>query len=101
MHRIIKFNQKAWLKSKKDFEKKIFKSMKNSAFGKIMENVRKHRDVKLIKTEKRRNYLVSKANYHSTKFFTEMVMAKVMNKTQIFMNKYVYLGLSILELINA
>ena len=75
--------------------------MKNSAFGKIMENVRKHRDFKLIKTEKRRNYLVSKANYHSTKFFTEMVMAKVMNKTQIFMNKYVYLGLSILELINA
>ena len=55
--------------------------MKNSAFGKIMENIRKHRDVKLIKTEKRRNYLVSKANYHSTKFFTEMVMAKVMNKT--------------------
>ena len=45
--------------------------MNNSVFGKIMENVRKHRDIKLVVTERRRNYLVSEPNYHTTKFFTE------------------------------
>ena len=45
--------------------------MSNSVFGKIMENVRKHRDIKLVVTERRRNYLVSEPNYHTTKFFTE------------------------------
>ena len=45
--------------------------MNNAIFGKIMENVRKHRDIKLVTTERRRNYLVSEPNYHTTKVFTE------------------------------
>ena len=45
--------------------------MNNAVFGKTMENVRKHRDIKLVTTERRRNYLVSEPHYHFTKFFTE------------------------------
>ena len=64
-----------------------------------MENVRKHRDIKLLTTERRRNYLVSEPNFYTTKFFTEKVMNKLeMKKTEILMNKPVYLGLLILEL---
>ena len=47
----------------------------NAGFGKTMENVRKHRDIKLATTEKRRNYLVSEPKYHTTKFFTEHLLA--------------------------
>ena len=53
--------------AKSDF-KKHFKSMSNEFFGKTMENVKKHRDVKLVTTEARRNYLVSKPHYHTPKF---------------------------------
>ena len=72
--------------------------MNNSVFGKTMENVRKHRDIELVTTERRRNYLVSELNYHTTKFFTEHLLAIEMKKTEIRMNKLVYLGFSILEL---
>ena len=70
----------------------------NAVFGKTMENVRKHRNIKLVTTKRRRNYLVSEPNYHTTKFFTENLLAIEMRKTQILMNKPVYLGLSILDL---
>ena len=72
--------------------------MNNTDFGKTMENVRKHRNIKLVTTEKRRNYLVSEPNYHITNFFTENLLAIEMTKTQILMNNPVYLGLSILDL---
>ena len=72
--------------------------MNNAVFGKTMENVRKHRDIKLITTERRRNYLVSEPNYHTTKFFTKNLLAIEMKKTKILMNTHVCLGLSILEL---
>ena len=72
--------------------------MNNGVFRKTMENVRKHRNIKLATTERRRNYLVSKPNYHTTKFFTENLLAIEMKKTQILMNKPVYLDLSILDL---
>ena len=55
--------------------------MNNSVFGKTMENVRKHRDIKLVTTERRRNYLVSEPNYHTTKIFTENLLAIGMRKT--------------------
>ena len=69
--------------------------MNNAVFGKTMENVRKHRNNKLVTTERRRNYLVSEPNYHTAKFLTENLLAIEMRKTQIIMNKPVYLGLSI------
>ena len=72
--------------------------MNNAILGKTMENVRKHRDIKLVTTERRRNYLVSEPNYHTTKFFTENLLAIEMKKTEIHRNKAVHLGLSILEL---
>ena len=54
--------------------------MNNVVFGKTMENVRKHRDIKLVTTKRRRNYLVSEPNYHTTKFFTENLLAIEMKK---------------------
>ena len=71
--------------------------MNNAVLGKTMENKRKNRDIKLVTTE-RRNYLVSEPNYHMRKFFAENLLATEMKKTEILMNKPVYLGLSILEL---
>ena len=56
-----------------------------------MENVKEYRDIKLAATDRRRNYLVSEANYHTTKFFTEHILAKEMKKTQILANKPVKL----------
>ena len=70
----------------------------NTVFGKTMENVRKHRDIKLVTTERTRNNLVSEPNYHTTKFFTENLLAIEMEKSEILMNKPVCLGLSTLEL---
>ena len=87
VHRVIKFNQKAWLKpyidmdtklrqkAKNNFEKDFLKLMNNIVFGKAIENVRKYRNIKLVTTERRRNYLVSEPNYHTNKFFTENFLA--------------------------
>ena len=63
-----------------------------------MENVRKHRVIKLVTTESRRNYLVLEPNYDTPKFLTGHLLTIEMKKMQILMNKPVYLGLSILEL---
>ena len=70
----------------------------NAVFGKNMENVRKHRDIKLIKTEARSNYLVSEPNFYTTVCFFCNFIGNRNEKTQIHMNKPVYLGLSILKL---
>ena len=72
--------------------------MNTAVFDKTIENVRKHRDIKLVTTETRRNYLVSEPNFHTTKFFTEIVLAIQTKKAEILKNKPVYLELSILEL---
>ena len=77
VHKVIRFNKKAWLKpyinmntklrteSKNDF----FKLLNNTVFGKTVENVRKHRDIKLLTTDKRRNQLASEPNYHTKNTF--------------------------------
>ena len=103
VHRVIQFIQKEWLKpyidmntklrkeAKNDFEKDFFKLMNNSVFGKTMENVRNHRDIKLVTSDKRRKRLVSEPNYHSHKNFLEHLMA-------IKMNKPIYLSVSILDI---
>ena len=72
--------------------------MNNSGFGKTMENVRKHRDIKIVATDEKRNKLVSEPNYHTTKRFSENLLAIEMKKTKINMNKPVYLGMSILDI---
>ena len=54
--------------AKNDFEKDFFKLMKNLVYGKTMENVRNHRDIKIVTTDKRRNILASEPDYHSTKY---------------------------------
>ena len=84
MHRVIKFDQKARLKPyismntklrkkvRNIFERDFFKSMNDAVFGKTMKNVRKQRDIKLLITEAKRNYLVSKPNYHTIIFFLKI-----------------------------
>ena len=84
--------------AKNEFEKDFFKLMNNSVFGKTMENVRNHRDIKLVMTDKKRNKLVSEPNYHTTKLFSENLLATEMKKTKVKMNKPVYLGMSILDI---
>ena len=94
VHRVIQFNQEDWLKpyidmntklrkeAKNEFEKDFFKLMNNSVFGKTMENVRKHRDIKLVTTDVKRNKLVSEPNYHTTKRFSENLLAIEMKKNK-------------------
>ena len=84
--------------AKNNFPKDFFKLMNNLVFRKTVENVRKHRYIKLIKTNKRRSCLVSEPNYHATKCSSENLLAIEMKKINIKMNKPVYLGLSILEI---
>ena len=110
VHRVIEFNQEAWLKpsidmntelrkvAKTDFEKDLFKLMNNSVFGKRMENIRKHRDIKLVTTDKKRSKLVSEPNYHTINLISEDLSIIEMKKTKVKMNKPIYLGLSILEI---
>ena len=111
VHRIIQFKQKSWVKvynemntelrknAKNEFEKNFFKLMNNSVFGKTMENMRNHRDIKLVTSNKRRKRLVSEPNYHSCKNFSDHLMAIEMKNTRGKMNKPLYPGMSILDII--
>ena len=83
---------------KNDSEKDFFKLMNNAVFRKTMENVRNHIDIKLVTTNKRRNQLLSEPNYHTTKYFSENLLAIEMKKIKVKMNKPVYLGMSILDI---
>ena len=110
IHRVIEFNQKEWLKpyidmntelrekAKNDFEKDLFKLMNNSVFEKTMENIRKHRDIKLVTKDKKRCKLVSEPSYHTINLISEDLSIIEMKKTKVKMNKPIYLGLSILEI---
>ena len=92
VHKVIKFRQRAWLKpyidmntklrkeAKSEFEKDFFKLMNNSVFRKTMENVRKHRDIKLVTTEEKGIKLVSEPNYHTTKHFSDNLLAIEMKR---------------------
>ena len=84
--------------AKNYFEKDLFKLMNNSVFGKTMENIRKHRDIKLVTTDKKRSKLVSEPNYHTINLISEDLSIIEMKKTKVKMNKPIYLGLSILEI---
>ena len=109
VHQVIEFDQEAWLKeyinfntelrkkATNDFEKDFFKLMNNAVFGKTMENVRKHRDIKLVKTDKKRNKLVSEPNFYTMKLIDDNLAIIEMKEVKVKMNKPIYLGLSILE----
>ena len=110
VHRVIQFYKKGWLKpyidintelgknAKNEFDKNFFKLINNSVFGKTLENVRNHRDIKLVTSDKRRKRLVSEPNCHSHKTFSYCLMAKEMKKTWVKMIKPLYLRMSILDI---
>ena len=95
---MIKFNQNAWLKpyidmstdlrkkAKNDFEEDFLKLMNNAVFGKAKGNIRKHSVIRLVTRERRRNYLISEPNYHTTTFFTENLLA-IEIKKQRYLSK--------------
>ena len=72
--------------------------MNNSVFGKTMENVRNHRDIKLVTTDKKRSKLVSEPNYHTMNYISENLSIIEMKRTKVKMNKPIYLGLPSLEI---
>ena len=110
VHRVIEFNQSAWLKpyidfnteyrkkAKNDFEKDFFKLMNNSVFGKTMENIRKHKDIKLVTNKKAYLRMVMKPNFKSGVLFGENLMGYEMGKIKVVKNKPVYLWQAILDL---
>ena len=110
VHKVTEFNQEAWLKkyidintelrkkASNNFEKDFFKLMNNAVFGKTMENVRKHRDITLVKTDHKRNKLVSEPNYHTMKLISGNLSIIEVKKVKVKMNKPIYLRLSILEI---
>ena len=110
IHRVIEFTQSRWLKpyidfnterrkdARSEFEKDFFKLMNNSVFGKTMENVRNHQDVKLVHNVKQFKKLTAKPNFKSFKIFTEDLTAVHMAKQDILLNKPTYVGMSILDI---
>ena len=110
VHQVIEFDQEAWLKeyinfntelrkkATNDFEKDFFKLMNNVVFGKTMENARKDRDINLVKTDKKRNKLVSEPNYHTMKLLDDYLAIIEIKKVEVKMSKPIYLGLSILDI---
>ena len=110
VQRVIQFNQKAWLKlfidmntklrteAKNDFEKDFFKLMNNAVFGITMENVRTHRDIKLVTRDQGRNQLALEPNYHTTKYFSENLLEIELKKKKVKMNEPVYIRMSILDI---
>ena len=70
--------------------------MNNSVFGKTMKNVRNHRDIKIVTTNKQRNKYASEPNYHTTKQISKNLLIMEMKKTEVKTNKPVYLSQAIL-----
>ena len=91
-------NTKLRTEAKSEFEKDFFKLINNAVFGKTMENVTKHRDIKLVTTDKRKNQLASESNSHTTKYFLENLMAIRKKKTKVKMNNLIYLDMSMLDI---
>ena len=107
---LIEFDQSPWLKTyidfntqlrmaaTNDFENDFFKLMNNSVFGKMMKNIRKHRNIKLVTTEEKYICTIMKPNFKSGVLFGENLMGCEMGKIKVVMNKPFYLGQAILDL---
>ena len=91
-------NTKLRKEAKKDFGKDFFKLMNNAVFGKTMENVTNHRDIKIVTNDKRRSILALEPNYHLSKRMSKDLMIMEMNKVEVKMNKPIYLGQAILDI---
>ena len=110
IHRVIQFKQSAWMKeyidfntrlrtaAKNDFGKDFYKLMNNSVFGKTMENIRRHRDIKLVNNKEDYLKQVMKRNFKSRCLIGTDLMSNEMGKVRVKMNKPVYLGQAILDL---
>ena len=110
IHRAIEFDQSPWLQTyidfntqlrtaaTNDFEKDFFKLINSSVFGKTMENIRKHINIKLVMTEEKYLRMVMRPNFKSGVLFGENLMGCEMGKIKVVMNKPVYLGQAILNL---
>ena len=110
VHRVIEFDQSAWLTpyisfntelrkdAKTDFEKDFFKLMNNSVFGKTMENRRKHEDIKVVTNKKAYLRKVMKPTFKSGILFSKNLMGCEMGEIKVVLNKLVYLGQAILDL---
>ena len=96
--RIHNVNTELRKKATNGFEKAFFKLMNNAVFSKTMENVRKHRDIKLVKTGKNRNKLASEPNFHTMKLIDNNLAIIEIRKVKVKMNKPIYLALSILNI---
>ena len=84
--------------AKNDFEKDFPKLMNNAVFGKTMGNIKKHRNIELLISDKRRSLLVSEQNYYTSKQISEDLMIIEMKKLWVKMNKPIYLGQAILDI---
>ena len=110
IHRAIEFDQSAWMKpyidsntqlrtkATNDFEKDFFKLMNNAIFGKTMENIRKHRNIKLVTSRELYLHTAMKPNFKSGILFGENLMSCEMGKIKVAMNKPVFLEQAILDL---
>ena len=110
IHRAIEFKQLAWMKeyidfntklrtaAENDFEKDFYKLMNNSVFGKTMENIRNHRNIKLVNNQEEYLRNVMCPNFNSGTLFGPSLMVCEMGKVKVVMNKPVYLGQAILDL---
>ena len=110
IHRVIQFKQSAWMKeyidfnttlrtaAKNDFKKYFYKLMNNSVFGKTMENIRRHRDIKLVNNKEDYVEQVMKPNFKSGNLLGTDLMSCEMGTVRVKMNKPVYLGQAILDL---
>ena len=98
MKAYIMLNTRLRKEAKNEFEKDFFKLMNNSVFGKTMENIRNHKDMKLVTSDKKYLKYVMKPNFKDGHPFSKHLFAVEMGKTEITMNKPVYLGQEILDL---
>ena len=110
IHRVIRFNQKPWMRkfiefninkrkeSKNEFEKGFFKIMCNATYGRTLMNLRKRQNISLITDVRKFNDCVRKPDFISSKIFNENLVAVHKIKQKLYMNQPIYVGFSILDL---
>ncbi|MES9884868.1 MAG: hypothetical protein ABW185_28820, partial [Sedimenticola sp.] len=110
VHRVLEFYQEAWLKpyidfntakralAKTEFEKSFYKILNCSVFGKLLENQKKYKDIKLVSSEKRLNTLIAKPTYSSRKIFNESLVGVQFKRVKISITKPIYAGQAVLDI---